>query len=112
MAAALSTTLRAALPGAPRRPQRALGLHGREPLVRRLDCHAEGLEQLAQCRRLLERRLGGRADLTREAERQPDHHRRRLDLAHGVDAPPAVPRRRHHCARSSPTGWPCSGRCR
>ena len=85
MAAALSTTLRAALPGPSRRAQRALGLHRGEALVRRLDADAERLEQLAQRRRLVERGAGGRADVAREAQREPDHDRRRLDLADGLD---------------------------
>ena len=65
MAAALSTTLRAALPRAPRRAQGALRLHRGEALVRRLDGDAERLKRRRSASGFLERRAG------RPARRRP-----------------------------------------
>ena len=50
-----------------------------------------GSSNSAQGRRLVEGRLGRRADLAGEAQRQPHHDGQRLDLAHGVDHGGAVP---------------------
>ena len=112
IAAALSTTRRAALPAPAGGGQGALGLHRREALVRRLHRDPQRLEQRAQRVGLVQRRPGRRAGLAREAQGQAHHDGGRLDLADGLDHGPAVPRRRRRCARSCPTGSPASARCR
>ena len=92
MAAALSTTLRAALPVRPaaRSERSASTVVKRSSAVSTDD--AQRLEQPPQRLGLVEGGPGGRAGLTREAQREPDDDRRRLHLAHGVDDGAAVAR--------------------
>ena len=83
MAAALSTTLRAALPVRPaaRMPRSASTVVKRSSAVSTVT--PSGCEQDAQGLGLVERGPGGRAGLAREAQGEPDDDRPRLALADG-----------------------------